>query len=921
MLQDVIKNDSVDITDLPQTSILSGTSLPILEDGQLKVVPYAALANAIGSAIDTANDAAQQVVDKIDEFEQAVEDAQDAVDAANAAATRATTAAEQAEALGLEDSTGQSTTKAMTQKAVTDILETITTDLKVSKSYILEEIDISQYGLTAYRINHSSQKWQNNGAYTCAVIPVVQGDTYILSGSSTPSGNPIYYAYLRSRSRQSNAVIFVEGTTSESTWPSGEARVMPNGVNYLYVLTKDNKISYTLALHHIAYMRDKVSNEATRIDKLENKMDEFHLYDKIGTPITLVRTDSAYISGNIWYSGTPATNSCYIGAVNPGDAFRVVPQEGQVTQVIFLTSNDTTVNTRPSYAGGLTMQPENISSETIVIAPDDAAYMYVRIYISSVDRTPSMYRLVNKQQELEKLATDSANVATKVNVVEEKHINDHATLVKNLMDGVEIGYSSYEASVNINYTTGLIYRESSTNYHTNYNNQLYKKGDVINIDIYETHSGGGGATFGFISENPVDIMTESSTLVGTQLTDVKHIYTTVPYSFDLIVPYDGYMVYQRYSSNLVPRFTRYSISGNLAKVLDEKFKTIVLGNATEDATNPAQFMGGYSEIQETVNNLKHGAGSTIESTILLYLSDPHANVTAIKGAADIKSNVSGIDDVLSGGDNVYDQPNDNYPFFDESLNNRGKTMLAVVGNHDVKSGGSALPQKDVYDIYFGEHTTYWSGVTFPANAATEGKCYWYKDYANTKLRLIGLDCIRTTDSTQNTWLGQVLDDAIANNYHVVICMHYRPYRFERIRNCNFCTLLGMSDNALAPSEFTTTVIDKVRQGLKFVCFLGGHHHRDFFGKIVDNSNENNPVTLFSLGIETPNAPGSSGDSWRYNVGGGSLYKEWWAYDLVSVNTVYGIVSVAKIGNNRDRFGRPINHLTFDYINGEILEQS
>lgn len=122
VLQDVIKSDSVDITDLPQTSILSGTSLPILEDGQLKVVPFAALANSIGSAIDTANDAAQQVADKIDEFEQAVEDAQSAVDAANAAATRATTAAEQAEAFGLEDSMGQSTTKAMTQKAVTDAI-------------------------------------------------------------------------------------------------------------------------------------------------------------------------------------------------------------------------------------------------------------------------------------------------------------------------------------------------------------------------------------------------------------------------------------------------------------------------------------------------------------------------------------------------------------------------------------------------------------------------------------------------------------------------------------------------------------------------------------------------------------------------------------------------------------------------------
>lgn len=750
VLQDVIKSDSVDITDLPQTSILSGTSLPILEDGQLKVVPYAALANAIGGAIDTANAAAQQVVDKIDEFEQAVEDAQDAVDGANAAATRATTAAEQAEALGLENTIGQSTTKAMTQKAVTD-------ELMLIVKNAAEPTNISY-----------------------------------------PTGN-----------RQNRVTINVNTGLISST-SSGNDSVYWNNVVF-------------------------------------NKGDVIHVF---GSGSTARALHFGFTTEN------PAEKETLLGM--------------QLTNCV-------------GFAAAT-------SQDHVLVAPYDGAYLLYHKY--------STYSL-----ELERYSLSSVKELSNGWAINDRRIRE-VRAVKNELTPDDY-YDGYQ------FSTSFVPTIASAN-------EIYCFYVDDNKGIYDYIIGymgqGTGRSVVFFSSHEMGTANRiSSPNVGYSPSYVK-----------LAIPEGCKMVAVCVNKSRENKMLSIGLSSSTVGIAKEAFDTVnavILGNAKEDATNPAQFMGGYSEIQEIVDNLRHGAGSTIESTILLYLSDPHANVTAIKGAADIKSNVSGIADVLSGGDNVYDQPNDAYPFFDESLNNRGKTMLTVVGNHDVKSGGSALPQKDVYDIYFGEHTTYWTGVTFPANAAAEGKCYWYKDYANTKLRLIGLDCIRTTDSAQNTWLGQVLDDAITNNYHVVICMHYRPYRFERIRNCNFCTLLGMSDNALAPSEFTTTVIDKVRQGLKFVCFLGGHHHRDFFGKIVDNSNENNPVTLFSLGIETPNAPGSSGDSWRYNVGGGSLHKEWWAYDLFSVNTVYGIVSVAKIGNNRDRFGRPINHLTFDYINGEILEQS
>ena len=258
VLQDVIKSDSVDITDLPQTSILSGTSLPILEDGQLKVVPYASLANSIGAAIDTANAASQQVADKIDEFEQAVDDAQDAVDAANAAATRATTAAEQAEALVLEDSMGQSTTKAMTQRATTNAIVE-------SKTHSVILVDTSSYFYTNYYIRHDNGNWRTLTGQGCVIIPVVQGEAYKITGSN------IYAAYLETNAHASGTTpSYASGTTDEFTWTANEEKEIPNGTNYLYLMTRNSSADIVFELYKRVSIKEKLDET---IEEMEDGFD------------------------------------------------------------------------------------------------------------------------------------------------------------------------------------------------------------------------------------------------------------------------------------------------------------------------------------------------------------------------------------------------------------------------------------------------------------------------------------------------------------------------------------------------------------------------------------------------------------------------------------------------------------------------
>ena len=77
-----LREDAIDITDLPDATTLSGKSLPVVDDGALKAIPYATVIQTVNDAASAANAAAEA--------------AEDAADDADAAATSATTAASSA---------------------------------------------------------------------------------------------------------------------------------------------------------------------------------------------------------------------------------------------------------------------------------------------------------------------------------------------------------------------------------------------------------------------------------------------------------------------------------------------------------------------------------------------------------------------------------------------------------------------------------------------------------------------------------------------------------------------------------------------------------------------------------------------------------------------------------------------------------
>ena len=189
---------------------------------------------------------------------------------------------------------------------------------------------------------------------------------------------------------------------------------------------------------------------------------------------------------------------------------------------------------------------------------------------------------------------------------------------------------------------------------------------------------------------------------------------------------------------------------------------------------------------------------------LLHYSDLHGDDAA---AAELLGFISGyapyIDAVVNTGDAVHyyaegtkDYPNDASWWRASGL---AEKSLYVLGNHDgsVKSDahghleGSSdwdfKGQEWDFDTFFADYAGT-LGITLPDGYDKKGSryyksCFWYKDFPDAKIRIIGLDCVHFDDdfhhvtSEQEEWLAARLAETLDGNskvsgYSVVILNHY-----------------------------------------------------------------------------------------------------------------------------------------------------
>ena len=338
--------------------------------------------------------------------------------------------------------------------------------------------------------------------------------------------------------------------------------------------------------------------------------------------------------------------------------------------------------------------------------------------------------------------------------------------------------------------------------------------------------------------------------------------------------------------------------------------------------------GGFTELdakfQALVRRKNQNASSQgNKPCVLLHFSDLHGYTGALNRILEFDETFSQyIDDMIHTGDtanNNFGDPN-RFQDLDDAY------VLNVIGNHDYWVSGAwssrvIAEQTQVYEKYIKPFADYHdselngSGITQPEDAESIGLCYYYKDYTESKLRLIVLDCMYW-DEDENTWFASVLEGARTLGYSVLCADHYCPHSsWTPMRECTFQSVVAGintsdTDSILAPAA-AATLQAAIDNGLQFVCWIFGHHHRDQFGYLADY-----PIQFAMAVDKAANNESHERDSKRMTTG-----RTVDCFNIITIDTTCKIMSVMRIGNNRDKFMRQKNYLVFDYANCKILHNS
>lgn len=331
----------------------------------------------------------------------------------------------------------------------------------------------------------------------------------------------------------------------------------------------------------------------------------------------------------------------------------------------------------------------------------------------------------------------------------------------------------------------------------------------------------------------------------------------------------------------------------------------------EELTNLPNDNNSDDEYMLLFNQLTHKSSwETHDRFNLLFFSDAHAG--GHTGDQTIMNNIlewgnkykDFLDDVLHGGDIVADNIN---PADYSSWNSSPfiSTLLQVIGNHDVytKENGTYIQTEDglaTYNRFFAPYIENWN-VIKPADAATIGKCYYYKDYTDCGIRLIVTDCMHY-DDVQKSWFVQTLAGARDKELNVIAVCHW-SLKVDRIK-CNFSSLVGKWRGA---EMYAAQVQDFINAGGKFICWLTGHTHYDDFG-VIEGYPDQLVFTTINAGIH------DAQDTYRnikdYPLG---------SFNIITVSVDAELLTISRIGIRKDEFNRSKNALIIDYKNKIVCQ--
>ena len=252
---------------------------------------------------------------------------------------------------------------------------------------------------------------------------------------------------------------------------------------------------------------------------------------------------------------------------------------------------------------------------------------------------------------------------------------------------------------------------------------------------------------------------------------------------------------------------------------------------------------------------------------LYHWSDNHNDSTVSAATIVSYQSMDDLDAVIHTGDIVNDD-------FSESIANSSPyDFLFTVGNHDdITAAGT---QSTPYDWTLQPtQTQLYTKFMIPTVVADddvvieENKTYWYKDFDEKKVTIIGLNCCLRNSSEgadQRQFLADKLQWCKLNDYGVFVAMHITPYNAPLLV-CNYTCKGMVQDGGFACSEDITwqttspilypeiqriyNVLISWADQVKILGLLTGHYHGDGIGKsgaTTDYPNGNTPFPIICVG--------------------------------------------------------------------------
>lgn len=303
----------------------------------------------------------------------------------------------------------------------------------------------------------------------------------------------------------------------------------------------------------------------------------------------------------------------------------------------------------------------------------------------------------------------------------------------------------------------------------------------------------------------------------------------------------------------------------------------------------------------------------------IHVTDIHGDGGRFANACEIAEFMQATA-VLNTGDTAENYGDDDVSFIEQAVTANDLTYLVCLGNHDTARYADDL----VYDKYIAPFAVA-QGYTMDTNV--EKPTYFYKDFADQKLRVLSINQFQnntSTGATTNMHFTQEQIDFIAASllstpadYGVVIIMHtpekkpvvsngYEKFfgedsgwfetglNISPIAEIVDAFISGTSINktynnktGTTPASFTVNAdFSAKNSGVEFICYITGHLHRDCIHYVPNTTNKQLVLNETCTGLTSEgNLPRVYGTSTED------------AFNVYCIDRINKSVKVVRIGSN------------------------